>query len=228
MEFLACFDYNIIYVKGETNLVADVLSRYYENNQWDKSHNVAQYVNADVCLDPKGEDLPWDRFEESRAMRALEDVPRTSTCPQRQRQAPCRADEPVSFAIKCPVVEAIETRQCKAVDLVAHEENSPGPPAATPSRLQMDAQHDPTIGKSLSHLPDLCPRVEGDCSILEDIRKSYAKDPLCSKVLKNIRHHERFEIIDRLLYTCNCANDSVLCIPSIIQKKQCLTEIIVA
>src|SRR5207302_4952832 len=69
---------------------------------------------------------------------------------------------------------------------------------------------------------------EGDRSILEDIRKGYAKDPLCSKVLENIGHHERFEIIDGLLYTHNRVNDSVLCIPSIIQKKRRLTEIIIA
>jgi hypothetical protein len=65
MEFLARFDYDITYVKGETNLVADALSRYYENDQWDESHDEAQYVNADARLDPEGEDLPWDRFEES-------------------------------------------------------------------------------------------------------------------------------------------------------------------
>ena len=89
MEFLTWFDFDITYVKGETNLVADALSRYYENDQWDESHDEAQYVNADARLDPEGEDLPWDCFEESRAMRALEDAPRISTCPQRQRRAPC-------------------------------------------------------------------------------------------------------------------------------------------
>jgi hypothetical protein len=48
MEFLARFDYDITYVKGETNLVADVLSRYYENDNWDKLNEHAPYVNADA------------------------------------------------------------------------------------------------------------------------------------------------------------------------------------
>jgi hypothetical protein len=48
MEFLARFDYNITYVKGETNLVADALSRYYEHDEWDESTDAAQYVNADA------------------------------------------------------------------------------------------------------------------------------------------------------------------------------------
>ena len=54
------FDLNITYVKGDTNLVADVLSRYYESDTWDKSHDDSQYVNIDTQLDPNGKDLPWD------------------------------------------------------------------------------------------------------------------------------------------------------------------------
>jgi len=65
MEYLAHFDYDITYIKGETNLVADALSRYYENDLWDEEIDKSQYVNADARLDPKGEDLPWDCFEES-------------------------------------------------------------------------------------------------------------------------------------------------------------------
>jgi hypothetical protein len=69
MEFLTQFDFDITYIKGETNLVADALSRYYENDNWDELHKASQYINVDAQLDPEGEDLPWDHFEESRAMR---------------------------------------------------------------------------------------------------------------------------------------------------------------
>jgi len=82
MEFLTCFDFDITYIKGKTNLVTDALSRYHKNDQWDKSFDASQYVNADTQLDPKGEDLPWDRFEEAWAMRAQDDAPCISSCPQ--------------------------------------------------------------------------------------------------------------------------------------------------
>ena len=108
MEFLVRFNLDIIYVKGDTNLVADALSRYYESDTWDESHDDSQYVNIDTQLNPNGEDLPWDPFEETRAMQDLGTV---SKRPQCQRQTPQQADEPVSFAIKHPISEAIEPRQ---------------------------------------------------------------------------------------------------------------------
>jgi len=84
------------------------------------------------------------------------------------------------------------------------------------------------IRESLGQLPNLRPRVEGDRSILKDIKNGYPKDPLLSKVLGNVAHHKSFEIIKDLIYTQNRAGDSVLCIPSIIQKKRRLTEVIIA
>ena len=69
MEFLSRFDHEIIYVKGLLNLVADCLSRYYENDHWDEKTPSSEMVNIDVRLDPMGETLPLGRFEELRVMR---------------------------------------------------------------------------------------------------------------------------------------------------------------
>jgi hypothetical protein len=108
MEFLACFNFDITYVKGEMNLVADALSRYFENNHWDEVHDGSHYVNTDAWLDHKGEDLSWDQFKESRAMRDVDAALCVGSCPQCQWQAPCQANEPISFAPTYPVIEGIE------------------------------------------------------------------------------------------------------------------------
>jgi len=76
------FDYDITYVKGETNLVADALSRYYENDEWDESPDGSLYINANTWLDPEGEDLPWARFEENHVMQVTEKASHTSSRPQ--------------------------------------------------------------------------------------------------------------------------------------------------
>ena len=85
MEFLARFDLDITYVKGDTNLVADALSRYYESDTWDESYDDSQYVNIDTRLNPDREDLPWDQFEETQAMR---DSGTVSKRPQHQWRTP--------------------------------------------------------------------------------------------------------------------------------------------
>jgi len=139
---------------------------------------------------------------------------------------PRHADEPISFAIKCPIAEAVETRQQEAAELAAHKENMQEPPTVT--QTLPDDQSDLMISESLGHFPDLRPQVEGDCTILEDIKKGYATDPLCTKVFKNVGHYKNFETINGLLYTCNRTGNSVLCIPSVIQNKWRMTEVIIS
>jgi hypothetical protein len=58
------FDFDITYIKGELNKVADCLSRYYENDTKSDAYELYKYVHADTCIDPMGEDLPIPRFQE--------------------------------------------------------------------------------------------------------------------------------------------------------------------
>ena len=51
---------------GDTNRVADCLSRYYENDGPDDYHPDHDFVSADVKLDPDGELIPVKRYAEMR------------------------------------------------------------------------------------------------------------------------------------------------------------------
>jgi len=68
MEYLSRFDYDIQYIKGTSNKVADSLSRYYQSDTWEDVHPSYDFVSADLKLDPEGEDLPWNRVVEIRAI----------------------------------------------------------------------------------------------------------------------------------------------------------------
>ena len=49
------FDFDITYIKGEFNKVADCLSRYFESDTSADEHDFHDYVQADRRVDPEGE-----------------------------------------------------------------------------------------------------------------------------------------------------------------------------
>ena len=57
--------------------------------------------------------------------------------------------------------------------------------------------------ESMRSHPDLHPQVEGDWSILRDIKDAYAKDSVLAKVLNKEGHHKNFNIVEGLIYTRN-------------------------
>src|ERR1700676_854218 len=79
MEYFSRFDYNIQYIKGTSNKVADSLSRYYQSDTDDDIHPMYNYVTADVQLDPEGEDLPWNQVVELCAITMCNRTLREST-----------------------------------------------------------------------------------------------------------------------------------------------------
>ena len=64
-DYLSRFNAEIVYVKGADNKVADCLSRYYETEGGKGAHDeCVDWANADIRLDPEGDDLPQDQLRE--------------------------------------------------------------------------------------------------------------------------------------------------------------------
>src|SRR6266545_3866548 len=64
MDYISRFDFDITYVKGELNKIADCLSCYYESDTSANIHEFHEYVQADRRIDLEGEDLPSARYQE--------------------------------------------------------------------------------------------------------------------------------------------------------------------
>ena len=58
MDYMSRFDFDITYVKGKLNKIADCLSCYYESDTSADVHEFHEYVQANRRIDLEGEDLP--------------------------------------------------------------------------------------------------------------------------------------------------------------------------
>ena len=73
-EYLSRFNFEVVYVKGQYNIVADCLSRYYSSDLPGEKHADHRYVSADLRLDPEGEDLPYGLQPQMRVLRTRKPV----------------------------------------------------------------------------------------------------------------------------------------------------------
>jgi hypothetical protein len=68
-EYISRFNYEVMYIPGEQNKVADALSRLYTNSD-ETSHLIRDdWVTIDVKLDPEDESLPMGRALEARRVK---------------------------------------------------------------------------------------------------------------------------------------------------------------
>jgi len=146
MEFLSRFNFDIKFVEGRLNKVGDCLSRCFENDTFDevKNYNKSVYVNADVRLDPEGEDLPWGRFAELRGLRSIE--------PAHETRKSNRIRE---------IRERIEERQLEAEEMELHSKEPIAEVHHEEDKVE-GVHEDPSLEEALNFdsLPPLCNHVE--------------------------------------------------------------------
>ena len=154
MDYLARFDFDIRYIKGTLNKVADALSRYYEHDYWTEVPELQDYINDDVRLDPEHDDLPWERLfkvEEGVIERRV------------HRMNSARVITEV-WALR----EHIQERDAIAARMIAGAEQG---------IHTLNEEEDPMVFKSRAKKNDLCETMSHKNTFKEDIRKGYPNDP---------------------------------------------------
>ncbi|KIY68288.1 hypothetical protein CYLTODRAFT_443477 [Cylindrobasidium torrendii FP15055 ss-10] len=177
MEYMSRFDFDITYVKGEDNKVADCLSRYYEFDSPDEVHGVEDYVRADARLDPSGEEMPTDRAHEwrtraveVRAMRA-ENARRSKRLQERAEMRDIEAAE---------LADGQRDEHTESVDWGG-------------STLASWQGTDITIEDMLEHENGALEVLTPGDVMRDAIIASYAGDELFSKILASPKAYKQFE-----------------------------------
>ncbi|KIJ58998.1 hypothetical protein HYDPIDRAFT_33617 [Hydnomerulius pinastri MD-312] len=207
MNYLSRFDYEIQYIKGEENKVADCLSCYYENNTLADVCPPEDYANGDVHLDPLGDDLPVDRLLKVGAqLRASRPMDTTEA----SRQS----------------VRLCEKAQVKERCLEASEMNT-NPEPDTRESPPTGADEDPSVFNS-SGMDEVLPQfVNATESLRASIQTQYLEDPLLSKIIQDPKAHPAFSKEDDYVYLKNGKGRDVLCMPRGLHDGKSITGILI-
>ena len=200
MDYLSRFDFDITYIKGELNKVVDCLSRYYESDAADETHDVNEYVRADIRIDPEGEDLPLERYQEVKErvieIRAMQDKELRRSHRLRERREDRDAEaEAMAEGNKAPS-EITGTRVTRGGTIVPLLEG------------------DETLGEALlRHNHDPPPTSQNDDAFLKRVKDGYEGDKFFALIKEKPEEYKLFQESKALLWTKNIAEDEVLCIP---------------
>ena len=196
-DYLSKFDFDITYVKGEHNKVADCLSRYFESDTSKDVHDAHEYVNADARIDPEGEDLPQRRYQEV-VERIVEIRAMQETQVRRSRR----------------LREHQEEREIEAQLL---NEADPDPQAirdSTSDHVQTEPQAELTVGDILFGRAKMVPpKDRTNATFISKVKNGYRSDKLLSLIQDDPEKYTSFVVKDGLIWTKNLAGDTVVCIP---------------
>ena len=162
-----------------------------------------RWANTDAQLDPEGDDLPHDRWQEL----CLSAMTMQGNHPRQPNRV---LDEPR------------EARRVEAEEMADHtkrsEEDNP-----------VEGLGDnPSLLESVGNSPDLPRQLQDNEGLLAAITAGYKADPVLSKVWDNPEHHAAFRLRDNLMYTNNRGREEVLCVPHTKVKGDTVIALIIA
>ena len=200
IDYMSQFNTEIIYAKGSENRVADCLSRYYEREEGDSASNEEiDWANADVHLDPEGDDLSQHRWLKLKAI-TIEGEPN----PQKSKH----------------LAEKQETRMLEAQEASAAEKNTENIPCT-------NVEEDLTVFES-ARTPQVPLVLYGDQpGFLNAVCRGYKSKPILAKVSAQPSHFPQFTEKDGLLYTKIRGNEEVLCLPHATYKGDSIIAMII-
>ncbi|KAG6870358.1 hypothetical protein C0995_013543, partial [Termitomyces sp. Mi166 len=194
------YQFDITYVKGELNKVADCLSQYFESDTIDDMHNVYDYVQADKQIDPEGEDLPLHRFQEIvekrveiRAMQACE--LRCSKWLKEQLEL-CNLEAQ-------QMVESTKTPN-KGIESLPHNDDLLLAQVLKKRTESSTTDDNPVVAQVLAtETKSPMNREHGEAQMHAHILQGYKKDQMYVKILDKPTEHSQFTIEQKLIYIVN-------------------------
>jgi len=237
IEKISSFDFEVVYVPGTENVVADALSRIYSNDVPGTVRAWSEYTYHDVDNEDINivEDLPILAGLEARAAvqrRPRKAVPGAETGrPETSREFAAHMRD--GFVLKGPVQrkegEGISNNTKKQIIEPSYEPHLMiwiKLTAAKNSMLPEIEDVAPTSSPPNTALADLVSSSQGGIDLLSELRKNYHKDPF-ELILKKPKEYCNFEVENGLIYLKE-KESQLICIPKVLINGRSAREIVIS
>jgi hypothetical protein len=246
LEKISCFTFEVVYIAGSENVVADALSRIYSNDSVGTERAKSEYTYHDVADD---DTMSSDRYTSREILPVLAGVEaivatrRGSRVRQPSQKAVMAASNAATAVTAAPNPPTTVRTAESSKDFAARMKSrfvlrGPVPPA------------EPTEGGSTSTVLTTVPSTENTehtvatppegtlinmvsqslqgLDLLAEIRGKYELDSTFKPILEKPKEFRNFEVDGQLVYLRKQGTTRVLCIPKIVIQGRNAREIVIA
>lgn len=238
IEKISCFQFEVVYVPGAENVLADALSRMYSDDSPNTVRAKSEYTYHDVVNDDM--DIQIGKESDLPPMPSLESA---AVIPRQSRQA-----EPAETGRPETAKEFAARVKDRFVLKGPGERKEGGSSAQTsqpqkltirinPKKTRAPVQHipDPIADEAVSHvqqnppftLPQMLNEDINGIDLIKELKGRLSEDPLFRKVLEDPKAFRNFTIKDDLIYLKEKEKE-LLCIPKILIGERSAREIVIS
>jgi len=206
LEKIGPFDFEVVYVPGSENVIADALSRIYSNEAPGIIRAKSEYTYYDIVNDDvnvgMGEMPILAGLEAITAVRRKAPVPGAETGrPETSKEFAARVQG--HFVLRGP-------RERKEGGNISHKLNP-----------------EPTSHEDTPNLVDFASSNSKGINLIEELKGNYSKDPFFDLIIKKPSEYRNFRVEEGLIYLKDRESE-LLCIPKIFLNGRSAREIVIS
>jgi hypothetical protein len=250
LEKISSFDFEVVYVPGEENSVADTLSRIYSNDAPGTVRSRSEYTYHDVVdedLEFNQQDIPiLAGLEAKAAVQKPSRKPQSKVLgaetgrPETGREFAARMKD--HFVLRGPgerkeggnSTQTTSAEPTPPKDRLTIKLPTRKTPNATPAQFRPDKEGDdlaPNVSSDLDRdVPQLVDFVSSSnegVDLLKELTGKYISDPFYEKIIKKPNEFRNFVVENDLVYLKE-KETKVLCIPKVIIRGRSAREIVIS
>ncbi|QRV80826.1 Retrovirus-related Pol polyprotein from transposon [Ceratobasidium sp. AG-Ba] len=203
LETLSQFDFEIKYIEGSKNVLADALSRIYSNEPKGTERAKSEYVPDMVSESEESENEYTRPLLGGRAAQIVTDAEVMSLevrrNPARDRQAPKRYDPEIPGINELPKKKTAKGKKTESKNSPISDQLESSTPEVELEGETVPNKPTETSADDLAELEQVA-KLVSEVDVIESIRDKYDKDESFGKIVENIEQFPGYNLVSGLLY----------------------------